>query len=181
MTIFFHRFFGECEKTYTFVSQSRKREHSSVGSERLPYKQRVGGSNPSAPTKRNAVKTTQMGGFCFLTTLCKLVCKGSWQKQMRPWAFDEAKFCIIDRTSRGHKPIGAVIPLLPQSDKEKSHSFEWLFSFRKVLTNFFVMAHYRKKIVTFVTWLCRILRVQVKNERCEVTSHLPAYRSGTYL
>lgn len=26
------------------------RELSSVGSERLPYKQRVGGSNPSAPT-----------------------------------------------------------------------------------------------------------------------------------
>ena len=27
------------------------RELSSVGSERLPYKQRVGGSTPSAPTK----------------------------------------------------------------------------------------------------------------------------------
>ena len=27
-------------------------ELSSVGSERLPYKQRVGGSTPSAPTKR---------------------------------------------------------------------------------------------------------------------------------
>ena len=27
-----------------------KRALSSVGSERLPYKQRVGGSNPSAPT-----------------------------------------------------------------------------------------------------------------------------------
>ena len=28
------------------------RELSSVGSERLPYKQRVGGSTPSAPTKK---------------------------------------------------------------------------------------------------------------------------------
>ena len=28
----------------------RKREFSSVGSEHLPYKQRVGGSNPSTPT-----------------------------------------------------------------------------------------------------------------------------------
>ena len=27
------------------------REHSSVGLEHLPYKQRVGGSTPSAPTK----------------------------------------------------------------------------------------------------------------------------------
>ena len=31
--------------------RNEKREHSSVGSERLPYKQRVGGSTPSAPTK----------------------------------------------------------------------------------------------------------------------------------
>ena len=28
-----------------------RREHSSVGLEHLPYKQRVGGSTPSAPTK----------------------------------------------------------------------------------------------------------------------------------
>ena len=28
-------------------------EHSSVGSERLPYKQRVGGSTPSAPTEKS--------------------------------------------------------------------------------------------------------------------------------
>ena len=28
-----------------------KREFSSVGSEHLPYKQRVGGSNPSTPTR----------------------------------------------------------------------------------------------------------------------------------
>ena len=30
--------------------KEKNREHSSVGSERLPYKQDVGGSNPSAPT-----------------------------------------------------------------------------------------------------------------------------------
>ena len=29
-------------------------EHSSVGSERLPYKQRVGGSTPSAPTEKDS-------------------------------------------------------------------------------------------------------------------------------
>ena len=32
--------------------KSRLRALSSVGSERLPYKQRVGGSNPSAPTQK---------------------------------------------------------------------------------------------------------------------------------
>ena len=36
-----------------------KREHSSVGSERLPYKQRVGGSTPSAPTKKRFRKLSR--------------------------------------------------------------------------------------------------------------------------
>jgi hypothetical protein len=34
-----------------FAVPNGKREFSSVGSEHLPYKQRVGGSNPSTPTK----------------------------------------------------------------------------------------------------------------------------------
>ena len=33
------------------MGQVLTREHSSVGLEHLPYKQRVGGSTPSAPTK----------------------------------------------------------------------------------------------------------------------------------
>ena len=41
-----------------------KREHSSVGSEHLPYKQRVGGSNPSAPT--NIQKDFQEAESLFL-------------------------------------------------------------------------------------------------------------------
>src|SRR5438045_1912120 len=34
-----------------YLCSPQKRELSSAGSEHLPYKQRVGGSNPSAPTK----------------------------------------------------------------------------------------------------------------------------------
>src|SRR5690606_152864 len=53
-------FFEETENSYTFAipKDSRwlflrdRRELSSAGSEHLPYKQRVGGSNPSAPTQR---------------------------------------------------------------------------------------------------------------------------------
>ena len=37
--------------SYICTRNSAKGELSSAGSERLPYKQRVGGSNPSAPTK----------------------------------------------------------------------------------------------------------------------------------
>ena len=40
---------------------TEKREFSSVGSERLPYKQRVGGSNPSTPTKASEIS----GAFLF--------------------------------------------------------------------------------------------------------------------
>ena len=38
------------------TSSFESREHSSVGSERLPYKQRVGGSTPSAPTKETPLQ-----------------------------------------------------------------------------------------------------------------------------
>ena len=37
----------------TLGDGSKKRALSSAGSERLPYKQRVGGSNPSAPTRHD--------------------------------------------------------------------------------------------------------------------------------
>ena len=40
----------ETSEVCIFASQLRTRALSSAGSERLPYKQRVGGSNPSAPT-----------------------------------------------------------------------------------------------------------------------------------
>ena len=43
-------------------SQSARREFSSAGSEHLPYKQRVGGSNPSTPTQEAIHK----GCFFFL-------------------------------------------------------------------------------------------------------------------
>ena len=37
------------------ISLRKAWEHSSVGSERLPYTQRVGGSTPSAPTERKSL------------------------------------------------------------------------------------------------------------------------------
>ena len=39
------------EKNGIVLKSLIAREHSSVGLEHLPYKQRVGGSTPSAPTK----------------------------------------------------------------------------------------------------------------------------------
>ena len=48
-----------------YLQSQMRREHSSVGSERLPYKQRVGGSTPSAPTKKRFRKLSRF----FRTTL----------------------------------------------------------------------------------------------------------------
>ena len=42
---------------------TEKREFSSVGSERLPYKQRVGGSNPSTPTKERSLGNSEASFF----------------------------------------------------------------------------------------------------------------------
>jgi hypothetical protein len=40
-----------CRKYLDLIFAVLKREHSSAGSEHLPYKQRVRGSNPCAPTQ----------------------------------------------------------------------------------------------------------------------------------
>ena len=44
------KFGGMKKMPYLCTRKQAMRALSSVGSERLPYKQRVGGSNPSAPT-----------------------------------------------------------------------------------------------------------------------------------
>ena len=48
--------------SYICTRNSAKGELSSAGSERLPYKQRVGGSNPSAPTRLQPSR--KMGFLC---------------------------------------------------------------------------------------------------------------------
>ena len=56
--------FAESKNRCTFASLSgTKRAFSSAGSEHLPYKQRVGGSNPSTPTLRRT--TLPFSFFCF--------------------------------------------------------------------------------------------------------------------
>ena len=45
------------------------REHSSVGLEHLPYKQRVGGSTPSAPTRSLTVNAVRLFSYIYLKKL----------------------------------------------------------------------------------------------------------------
>ena len=71
ITLFLHFFcqiFGHIKKSSTFalafgkeVTQIKLRAFSSAGLEHLPYKQRVGGSNPSTPTtERGLVQTNPL-------------------------------------------------------------------------------------------------------------------------
>ena len=48
------------------MGQVLTREHSSVGLEHLPYKQRVGGSTPSAPTKKEVLEKSKTS-FSFIS------------------------------------------------------------------------------------------------------------------
>ena len=61
------------------------RELSSVGSERLPYKQRVGGSTPSAPTKKDLFRFSEE---VFFYVYVPPECYGkSWGKSKTDQAF----------------------------------------------------------------------------------------------
>ena len=52
----------------TFAPAYKKRALSSAGLEHLPYKQRVGGSNPSAPTKKESFE--QRSRLSFFWYIC---------------------------------------------------------------------------------------------------------------
>ncbi len=58
------------EKKIALPLHLQKRELSSAGSEHLPYKQRVGGSNPSAPTS----KLRYLPEFFFAPYCCRCSC-----------------------------------------------------------------------------------------------------------
>ena len=66
--------FGDSKNSRIFAFPIR--EHSSVGLEHLPYKQRVGGSTPSAPTRKNAFLRCREAFFIFHFSDPQLVCAG---------------------------------------------------------------------------------------------------------
>ena len=70
--------FAGSEKSRTFASLLKNKRHrafSSAGSEHLPYKQRVGGSNPSTPTE--ILKITRKGRLAQLVHSICLTRRGS--------------------------------------------------------------------------------------------------------
>ncbi len=66
--------FAQLKKNDYFCNRLRKvRAFSSAGLEHLPYKQRVGGSNPSTPTTLGSFQSGQMGQTVNLLLLASVV------------------------------------------------------------------------------------------------------------
>ena len=67
-SIFFKNMLVLVKKDLYLHSEFVKREHSSAGSEHLPYKQGVTGSNPVAPTTKSSTYEIKCFFYCpFLT------------------------------------------------------------------------------------------------------------------
>ena len=64
---FFCKLFGQTQKKpYLCIAfRNKARAFSSAGLEHLPYKQRVGGSNPSTPTTQKSRNLTGLRDFLF--------------------------------------------------------------------------------------------------------------------
>ena len=62
---FFFKLFGQTQKKpYLCIAfRNKARAFSSAGLEHLPYKQRVGGSNPSTPTTQKSRNLTWLRDF----------------------------------------------------------------------------------------------------------------------
>ena len=72
---FLLRKFADKKNITTFAIPFPKRvarEHSAAGLEHLPYKQRVGGSNPSAPTSKRELPS-QLSFFAIDWQICKFI------------------------------------------------------------------------------------------------------------
>ena len=75
INIFFRILFGGSrKKAYLCIAfRNKARAFSSAGLEHLPYKQRVGGSNPSTPTTQKSRNLTWLRDF-FLATNTVVAC-----------------------------------------------------------------------------------------------------------
>ena len=74
------------------------REHSSVGLEHLPYKQRVGGSTPSAPTKSLSDFWKAFFFLCMFIYLDQDL-SGPWAQSGRSEPFGRARAACFERSA----------------------------------------------------------------------------------
>ena len=101
------------KKHYLCTALEDKRAFSSAGLERLPYKQRVGGSNPSTPTTEKGFASSMLRNPCCIYTLrCffahRIVC-GISHCLLAPHAnmLSSVTFLTNPNRSLGHELIAA--------------------------------------------------------------------------
>ena len=119
--------------TETEASQA-ERELSSVGSERLPYKQRVGGSNPSAPTSEKLENQSLgffRGFFVFtekhdLLNLCRRCCRDE-----REWQEREPVLPARGRITKKVSKTGASRPTLKRTPIMETRKYTKKYRFGK--------------------------------------------------
>ena len=73
----------------------KARAFSSVGLEHLPYKQRVGGSNPSTPTLKGSFQSGQMGQTVNLLLIASVVRIHHYPQQKRKHLHNRDAFFIL--------------------------------------------------------------------------------------
>ena len=99
--------FGSSRNCCTFAPLLTKTwAVSAVGSEHLPYKQRVGGSNPSLPTNRK-IPHIAVRDFCLYTFITSATLPGAHQEDTRQVRYGHKK-----RASELQRAATTSLPLL---------------------------------------------------------------------
>ena len=87
--------FAQLKLNDYFCNRLRKvRAFSSAGLEHLPYKQRVGGSNPSTPTLKGSFQSGQMGQTVNLLLIASVVRIHHYPQQKRKHLHNRDAFFI---------------------------------------------------------------------------------------
>ena len=113
---FSKKFWSFQKKSYLCSPKPFLRELSSAGLEHLPYKQRVGGSNPSAPTRQKRLKFNRF--FCCICPVRGLESRFPLKK--RQTAREAVFFCGSNSSSNHHSVFNFHTPFGQSSAKKKA-------------------------------------------------------------
>ena len=112
---FFRILFGQTRKnTYLCIAfRNKTRAFSSAGLEHLPYKQRVGGSNPSTPTTQKSRNLTWLRDFFLANEVGNTGGLVGWTNRNYP----TSRTCRTSRTNRTSR-TSLTSPTTPQHVKQ---------------------------------------------------------------
>ena len=114
---FFRILFGRTRKnTYLCIAfRNKARAFSSAGLEHLPYKQRVGGSNPSTPTTQKSRNLTWLRDFFLAKEVGNTGGLVGWTNRNYP----TSRTCLTSPTG----PTGLTSPTTPNIKQINKHQY----------------------------------------------------------